>query len=133
MLTWNARFATGSALVDTQHRMLIEKINRLEEMLNGPPPAKPAYDELLGFLGSYVGTHFKFEEQCMEEHRCPARDRNKQAHAAFLEVFAQFKSRYGVEGAKPELLRALHRAAADWIQNHILTVDIQLKPCIKGA
>ena len=71
MLTWTEQFATGSPLVDTQHRMLIEKINLLEQMLNGPPPAKAACDELLNFLGSYVGTHFKFEEQCMEQGELP--------------------------------------------------------------
>lgn len=40
MLTWSDQFATGSALVDTQHRMLIDKINLLEQMLGGPPPPR---------------------------------------------------------------------------------------------
>lgn len=39
MLTWSEEFSTGYALVDTQHRMLIDKINLLEQLLNGPPPA----------------------------------------------------------------------------------------------
>ena len=132
MLTWSEQFATGSALVDTQHRMLIDKINLLERMLSGPPPAKSAVDELLNFLGSYVGTHFKFEEQCMEKARCPAHERNKQAHAAFLDVFAKFKARYQVEGPKPELLKSLQTTASDWIKSHILSVDIQLKACAKN-
>lgn len=131
MLTWTDQFATGSALVDTQHRMLIEKINRLEQLLSGPPPSKAVVDELLNFLGSYVSTHFKFEEQCMEKYRCPAHEKNKQAHAAFLDVFGKFKSRYVAEGPKPELLKSLHQAASSWIRDHILSVDIQLKACIK--
>ena len=132
MLTWNEQFATGSALVDTQHRMLIEKINLLEQLLNGPPPSKATCDELLNFLGSYVGTHFKFEEQCMERAHCPVHEQNKQAHAAFLGVFGTFKQRYLAEGPKPELLRSLQTAASDWIKNHILSVDIKLKACIKN-
>lgn len=131
MLVWNDSFATGSALVDTQHRMLIDKINKLEELLNGPPPSRIICDELLNFLGSYVTTHFKFEEQCMERYHCPAHEKNKQAHAAFMGVFAKFKERYLKEGPKPEVLKALQSAASDWIKNHILTVDIQLKACIK--
>ena len=129
MLMWSDQFATGSPLVDTQHRMLIDKINLLEQMLGGPPPPKAKVDELLAFLGSYVVTHFKFEEQCMERARCPAHEKNKQAHAAFLGVFGKFKERYLAEGPKPELLKSLQVAASDWIKSHVLTVDIQLKAC----
>ena len=132
MLTWSEQFATGSPLVDTQHRMLIDKINFLEQLLAGPPPSKAACDELINFLGSYVGTHFTFEETCMERFHCPAHEQNKQAHAAFLGVFAKFKERYAAEGPKPELLKSLQTTAADWIKNHILSVDIKLKACIKA-
>jgi hemerythrin-like metal-binding protein len=130
MLTWSDKFTTGSALVDTQHRMLIDKINKLEQLLAGPPPAKPVCDELLNFLASYVTTHFKFEEQCMERFHCPAHEQNKKAHAAFLELFGKFKTRYAAEGPKPELLKSLQVAASDWIQSHILSMDIQLKSCV---
>lgn len=132
MLAWSDEFSTGFPLVDTQHRMLIDKINQLESLLAGPPPGKAKVDELLSFLGSYVGTHFKFEEQCMEKARCPVHEKNKQAHAAFLGVFAKFKDRYLAEGPKPELLKSLQSAAADWIKNHILTVDRELKKCVKS-
>lgn len=131
MLTWSEDFATGSPLVDTQHRMLIEKINQLELMLAGPPPAQAAVDGLLDFLGMYVGTHFKFEEQCMERSHCPAHAKNQQAHAAFLDTFAKFKKRYQVEGPKPELLKSLQATAASWIKEHILSVDVQLRGCLK--
>ena len=131
MLTWTDQFATGIPLVDTQHRMLIEKINTLETLLQGPPPSKAVCDELLSFLGSYVLTHFRYEEGCMEKARCPAHEKNKQAHAAFLDVFAKFKARYQAEGPKPELLKELQRVASDWIRGHILSVDVQLKACAK--
>jgi hemerythrin-like metal-binding protein len=132
MLIWNEEFATGSPLVDTQHRLLIEKINLFEQLLNGPPPSKAAIDGLIEFLGSYVTTHFNFEECCMAQHHCPVQEQNKAAHAAFLAVFGKFKERYLAEGPKPELLRSLQSAAAEWIKNHILTVDIKLKACINN-
>jgi hemerythrin len=131
MLVWTEQFATGVALVDTQHKMLIEKINFLEKILGGPLPPKEKCDELVNFLGSYVGTHFKFEEGCMERAKCPMHEKNKQAHTAFLSLFGKFKTRYLAEGPKVELLKELHGAAADWIKNHILSIDIQLKACAK--
>ena len=132
MLTWTEEFATGSGLLDTQHRLLIEKINKLEELLNGPPPSKAAYDELLDFLSYYAVAHFKFEEQCMSQKKCPVHEQNKQAHAAFLGAFAKFKDRYQAEGPKPELLESIQKTASEWIKHHILTVDVNLKACINN-
>jgi hemerythrin-like metal-binding protein len=133
MLKWSDEFATGFVQVDTQHRVLIDKINLLETLLSGPPPTKAACDDLINFLEHYVDRHFTLEEQCMEQVRCPVHARNKQAHAAFLTVFEKFKTRYGAEGPKPELLRSLQTTASDWIKNHILTVDTQLKTCLKDG
>jgi hemerythrin len=132
MLAWSKDFETGSPLVDTQHRMLIEKINEFGQLLNGPPPSKAAVDQLLEFLGSYVRFHFTFEERCMHHYQCPAREENKKAHAAFLAFFQDFSERYLVEGPKPELLQGLQKMASDWIRNHILAVDTKLNACIKS-
>jgi hemerythrin-like metal-binding protein len=133
MLKWSEEFATGSPLVDTQHRLLIDKINDLEVMLAGPQLSKAACDVLLSFLGSYVTTHFRFEEQCMERAHCPMHAQNKKAHEAFLGIFAKYKERYAVEGPKPELLKELQKTASDWIKNHILTVDLSLRGCAAKA
>jgi len=130
MLKWNRQFETGSALIDGQHRMLIDKINELEGMLNGTSLSKAACDDLLNFLGSYAASHFKFEEDCMERYRCPAHTQNVQAHAAFMGLFARFKERYVAEGPKPELLKSLQTTASDWINSHILSVDVRLNACL---
>ena len=36
MLAWNNDFATGLETIDKQHRMLIDHINRLEEIIHCP-------------------------------------------------------------------------------------------------
>ncbi len=130
MLIWSEKFATGSKLLDLQHRRLIDNINKLEAWLSEPLPPAAACDELVSFLGKYVNTHFKLEEICMESYRCPAHAQNKREHTAFLEVVTQFKEHYKAEGPKMELMRNLHHVASQWIEHHILTVDIQLKGCI---
>ncbi len=132
MLTWNEKFATGSALLDTQHRMLFVKVNHLESLLDGPPQPKSAYDELINFLGTYAITHFEFEEECMLQYRCPTHGKNKEAHAAFLAKFGEFRNAYIEQGPEIELLRELQRFISDWITNHILAVDIGLRGCVKA-
>jgi hemerythrin-like metal-binding protein len=115
--------------VDTQHRILIEKLNELESILEGPLPPKAACDELLDFLENHVQEHFHYEEGCMRRARCPAHSANKLAHDAFLRVFGRFRARYLDEGPSRDLLGSLQRAASEWTQNHILTQDIHLRAC----
>jgi hemerythrin-like metal-binding protein len=129
MLAWSEQFATGSPLIDTQHRMLIDKINELERLLAGPPPPAKVCSEFLDYLGLYVVTHFKFEEQCMASAKCPAHEQNKKAHADFLAGYGKFKEQLQKEGPKLELLKHIHLTASNWIKQHILTVDIQLRQC----
>lgn len=130
MITWSPQFESGDELVDTQHQVLIDKLNELEMLLEGPLPSKQACDQLLGFLGDHVAGHFSYEEDCMHRARCPAHARNKHAHKAFLDIFAHFKARYEQEGPSRELLRALQVAASQWTETHILTLDVQLRPCL---
>jgi len=135
MLPWNERFATGFTTIDSQHRMLINNINHLEELLTTTNPTREECEfvmHLVDFLESYAETHFKVEEQCMERHRCPAHQKNKEAHEQFRAFFREFKERYRAEGFRLEMLKSLHNTASSWIQEHILQIDIQLRGCLKG-
>ena len=133
MLIWNETFATGSELVDLQHRRLIENINKLEELLYAPQVSPLECGELFTFLEHYVNTHFKLEEMCMERHRCPAHAQNMSEHREFQDVFAQFKRRYLAGDSGLQMLREFLVVANDWIKHHILTVDIQLKGLTDGC
>jgi hemerythrin len=129
MLKWNEAFATGVKLVDLQHQRLIDNINALEALVAAPASSRESCDQLMSFLVKYVSTHFKFEEICMESYRCPAHAQNQREHAAFQEIIAGFERQYRVAGPTTELLRNLHHTTSQWIERHILTVDIRLRGC----
>lgn len=134
MILWHGAFETGSEIIDQQHRMLINNINHLGGMLTNTNPTREECEfilHLINFLETYADTHFKVEEQCMERFRCPAHAQNKLAHEQFRSFFLQFKERFKTEGFKPELLRQLHDAINLWIEEHILQIDLQLRPCLK--
>ena len=132
MLDWNEKFETGHPLIDTQHRMLIAYINRLEGMAGNPGP-NPEEIELVSrfmeFLENYIVTHFREEEDCMFRFRCPARKENKIAHHEFMDFFTGFRLRLEVEGCSPAAVQELFEACVAWIQRHILRIDVQLRPC----
>jgi hemerythrin len=131
MLAWSEQYATGVPLVDAQHQMLIRQINELERMLLNPPLVRQDCDQLLRFLSGYLETHFRFEEECMHRHRCPAQQQNKQGHAEFLAIFMQFQELYHETGPEAELLKNFQLDAANWISEHILTLDLRLRGCVR--
>jgi hemerythrin len=136
MIQWNEQFKTGSDTIDQQHQMLIHNINHLGCLLNETNPTRETCDfliHLVDFLESYAEKHFRFEEDCMEKHRCPAHATNKQAHLAFKAFLKQFKEDTRRKGFRLEAIRALHKTMSLWIEQHILMVDTQLKPCLKAG
>jgi hemerythrin len=134
MLQWTEQFATGSTMLDEQHRTLIKNINHLEELVRITNPTRVEAEfiiSVVNYLESYTQTHFLFEEQCMESYRCPVHQSNKDAHAQFLIFFQNFKQRCAAEGLRTEALASLHQTLSTWIREHILRIDAQLKPCLK--
>ena len=134
MLQWTEKFETGDAVIDSQHKTLIAYINRLEGIshtTNFDRQEAEFVINLVDFVENYTVAHFKHEEGCMARYRCPVHGQNQRAHAQFLEFFRVFKQRFATEGCRPDVLEELYRASSDWIQTHILLVDLQLKPCLK--
>ena len=136
MIEWNEQFKTGSDALDQQHRMLIFNINHLETLLTDTNPTRESCEfliHLVDFLESYAKRHFLDEEECMQHHRCPAHAKNKAVHGVFIAFIARFKDDVRHKGLRPEAAANLHQSMSRWIQEHILRVDTQLKPCLKAG
>lgn len=136
MLQWTEQFETGNSEIDSQHKTLINYINRLEEVSYATNPSRQEAEFLLNlvdFVETYTNVHFKHEESCMARFRCPAYQENKTAHAEFSKFFQQFKHRFKTAGCRSEVLKELHDTCRSWIKSHILRVDLRLKPCLKRA
>ncbi len=131
MIIWSEQFATGFPEIDEQHRRLIHHVNQLEGMLIQTNPTAAdvaAIQTFLDFIEDYIRFHFEHEEQCMQCHRCPAHEQNCQAHENFREIFKRFKDKSRHQGFRMELLMELNQTINNWIQEHILRIDLQLKP-----
>lgn len=133
MITWTTEFETGSAKLDQQHRLLIDNINLLKDLLDNPDLSKEESDFsvfLVEYLEAYANLHFKDEERCMEAYRCPVHALNQREHERFRGFIRDYNRLSEAEGLKVELLRNLHRFMRRWVVEHILKIDTQLKPCI---
>lgn len=136
MLLWTEKFAIGDPQIDAQHKQLIEYINQLESLSHTTNPQRAEAEfilNLVDFIQAYTVTHFQHEEGCMARHRCPAYRENQDAHQHFLNFFITFKHRFEAEGTRLEVLKELHDTCCAWIDQHILQIDLQLKPCLARA
>ena len=133
MIIWEDRMSTGNARTDSQHQTLIEKFNELSHVFagNNTVEIRLAAGELLDFLQFYAAWHFEQEEALMDQVHCPIAATNKQAHASFLANFGEFYTRWQVSNMDLEMARQTYAVLTDWITNHIMTIDVQLREFVK--
>ena len=128
-LEWNETLSTGDETLDNQHKYLVETLNKLGDAIN-EGHGNENIARILGTLRFYSSWHFGKEEDCMETHHCPAAEKNKKAHAIFIEKFDKFHAEFTNSGGTNGLALKIHEEISDWIVNHILFVDGELYPCI---
>lgn len=133
LITWHpASMSTGVASIDRQHQELIDMINQLHQAcMSGT--GKAELQRMMGFLGDYVHKHFAHEEGLMDQHRCPSRDRNLAAHQRFLENFTRLRAKFDAEGPTVGMLVDLRKLVGDWLNNHICSIDTQMRGCTKNC
>jgi hemerythrin len=127
-----ATMGTGVGSVDAQHRQLFDVINRLSaDMAAGK--GKDEVGWVLGELAKYAISHFSHEESCTARFGCPVAAQNKAAHAAFLQTFTALKAEFDRTGPSATLAIRVQQEVSKWITNHIVGVDVKLRPCVPAG
>lgn len=120
---WDARFETGLAQVDAQHRRLVDMVNHLGELLsNGADLEGEALKSVFHDLADYARLHFADEERLMAESGVSAKhkDRHVANHRQFVnQVLTLWQSR----AALHHPAETLHGFLSAWLSVHILGED----------
>ncbi len=130
MIAWSQKYATGIERIDEQHRMIFKMAADFEGALD-EGGGERAYGALLGYLGAYCRGHFRFEESCMEDYKCPVAQENKDAHVHFMEVLDDYSRRYETGGYQAEDAKELVDLIDSWLDAHICRIDIHIKNCVR--
>jgi hemerythrin-like metal-binding protein len=129
-IEWKPEFETGVALVDEQHRHLVEIINRFEEALQKGKGSRQA-NEILNDLTGYTQEHFATEERLMAEAGYPQLKLHQSQHRQLLQKVERFQFDYNAAGRR--ITAELHEFLGYWLVNHILRDDRAFAPCLIGA
>lgn len=128
LFEWNAQFETGIASIDSQHKKLVEYVNRLHNgMMEGQATA--ALGIILDGLVAYTASHFKHEERIFDQIEWENTEDHIDHHKKLVSQVVEFQTKFkaGDASISMELMDFLK----DWLMNHILKEDMKYVELMK--
>jgi hemerythrin-like metal-binding protein len=126
-IVWNPqKMSTGVSEVDAQHQEWIRRYNQFDEAISEGRGVE-VVQTTLNFFVDYADTHFKLEEAVMEKHDCPVSKANRAAHDHMRNILTGFKEYADEHGYSLSEMLGLKFQMEEWLINHILTIDVQLR------
>lgn len=130
-LEWKQSLETGIREIDDQHKELFNRVNQLfEACYQGK--GKEEVAKIIDFLGDYVITHFKSEENIQQKHNYPDYKNHKLQHEAFIQDFIKLKSQLDNYGASSFFVLEVNKRIIDWLVQHIGKTDMVLGDFLKA-
>jgi hemerythrin-like metal-binding protein len=130
LITWSPRLDTGLAIIDSQHKRLVDIINQLHDALEAGRSNEvmgAIFDELI----AYTETHFSIEEKLMESHGYEDLENHRRTHRNFTEQIKMDRYNFSVGAwTYEERLKDFLRG---WLVNHIAASDQAYVPTLKAA
>ena len=129
LFPWSEKYQVGIGFVDSQHKHLVDIINRLHHaMASGK--ARDVLQKTLEELIRYTKAHFAAEERVLQSHAYPEFPVHQHEHEHLTSVVVDFQRR--LVGGELALSVGLMDFLKDWLGNHILSVDKKYAPFLKG-
>ena len=119
---WNASFATGIDLIDTQHQQLVAILNRLAKHFVSGSTSDDGIESIIKELADYADYHFRCEEEVWHRHFTGHAMLSAHEHAHhefFIKIAAIRDNRGNLEDFADDLFGYLTR----WLAFHILDND----------
>jgi|SRR5208337_2143034 len=127
---WNDDLITGIADIDSQHKELFARLNRLLQECRSFSD-KNAIGAYLGFLREYVVFHFAAEEREMTTHHYPGLAAHEAEHELFRQKVSHLADNFATHGADIQVFVMTIRSSGEWLVNHISETDKALAAFLK--
>lgn len=122
------KYETGILWQDTQHRQLIDLMEKLSDS-NAREADPKMFTYTTAFLAMYVTHHFNLEEQYMKTYGYPELEFHLKEHQNYIDMVKTFRrdhTQFSVEGAL-----FLEKNILKWILDHIMDNDQKLGAFIR--
>lgn len=119
-IEWTDNLNTGIALIDKQHKELVDCLNELNDAIEPDIDSTEAVADIFEKLINFSKHHFAFEERLMEEMDYDNIIPHKHHHDLFAKRISNYKRRF--KKGDP-ITKELHSTVSDWLFNHIAEDD----------
>ncbi len=119
-ITWDNSYSVGVALIDNQHKRLINIINELHDAM-GAGKGKDVLGKVLHELIQYVNTHFKTEEEHMVKYHYPDYETHRYEHEKLTDEVKRFYDDFN--SGKAVLSIQIMNFLRNWLMDHIVVKD----------
>ena len=130
LITWGPRLETGIAIIDAQHKRLVDIINEFHDAVEADRS-----DEIMGAifdeLVAYTETHFGAEEKLMASHDYEDIEEHRREHRLFTDQIKM--DRYNFNAGAWKFDKRLMDYLRGWLVNHIAASDQAYVPTLKRA
>lgn len=113
---------TGNETIDSQHKELIEHIQKFVNSCEDNTSIDKA-DQMLNYLIDYIVFHFTAEEKLQEEVSYPGLKEHREKHEEFKKTLAELSGKLKAEGSSEDLGEEIKVHVVDWLFNHIKVFD----------
>lgn len=117
---WTEAYSVNIAVLDQQHKQLIETVNQLDQALR-KGEGKAALDPVLDKLVEYALVHFAAEESLMQEHDFPGFFTHRTQHEEFRKKLAEYLESH--KAGKPGTPVSLLFFMQEWMKDHLIKTD----------
>ena len=124
LINWTPNYSVGIHAIDADHRHLFLLVNRFHDAYQANHD-KTQILSLLRSLILYAETHFRREEDYMEQIAYPEIEAHRQMHNQFIEQVFRLQDEYesGVLRLSDDVMDFLK----EWLTRHIIETDSKLK------
>lgn len=123
LLAWRPEFALGIRELDTEHREMIEQINRCYATL-GAEPRADAVEHALGEIHAAIAGHFALEERIMRTVGYAGFPAHKDDHEELLEQLRTLMDGFMADPVAGR--RELEQHLSEWFARHFRSFDAAL-------
>ena len=128
--TWSSALETGHAVIDSQHKELINAVNSfLAECKQGQATDK--IGAKLDYLASYTKKHFSEEETLQQKTGYPDYANHRQYHEHLIKVIEGLSAELKQSGPSPTLVNKVIRNVGEWLVSHIMQQDAKIVAHLK--
>ena len=130
-LQWTQDFSVGVEEIDSQHKDLFERINKLDSAMK-LGRAKEEVVRLIEFLDTYAVIHFSAEEKYMTDYDYSGYALHRTKHDWFKKEFSEIRTKLDAEGVTPDVIMLSNNLLITWFSNHVRTIDMMLGSFLKS-